>query len=182
MQIGDKDWIDKQLTTRRLNPDLFVKDVPTGYLQLPTGRGFNAEKKQKFMGTLNARFNVGRALQSLGMARQTLYDAIATDPLFREHYLECVERNVDNAEEMLVENATTNKMASAERIFLLKKRRQAIYGDKLEITHAQKDDPALKSLLGKIDEYQLLPKAGTDAVKKSDILDVKEERDGGAQS
>jgi hypothetical protein len=175
MQVGDKDWVEKHLVSRGLTGADLVKDVPTGYLQQPNLKGFNAAKKQKFMGTLNARFNVGKALQSLGMSRATLYDAVAMDPLFREHYIECVERNVDNAEEMLVDNATTNKMASAERIFLLKKRRSQVYGDKLEITASSKEDPLIKALLSKIGEYKILP-TGQDVVRKDDIIDVPEQK------
>jgi hypothetical protein len=168
--VGDNDWVEKHMTARHLTGESLVKHTETGYLELPNGKGFNGEKKRIFMGTLNAKFNVGKALQKLGMARVTLYDAIALDPLFRQHYIECIERNVDNAEEKLIENATENSMASAERMFFLKKRRAAVYGDKLELKLGAASDPLLKSLLGRLDDDKY------DRIPKADIVNVPEQK------
>jgi hypothetical protein len=170
VQDFNDEWAQKHLAQRKMNGLEFVLDKETGYLQRPGAYGFNAEKKHCFMGHLNAKFNIARALKEVGMSRKAFYDALAIDPLFREHYTEAVERHVDNAEEKLIQEAESSAFGASQRMFLLKKRRAAVYGDKLQVTTATQNDPLLKALMSKLNDYDLIPKA--------DVLDVKEEGNG----
>lgn len=165
-----EEWIEKRKKTGDINGSQMVVDKKTGYLQSKRADGLTALQKQSLIGSLNQRWNLAKAMNTAEIkTRRVVYDHIAIDPLFREHFVEACERHIDNAEEMVFDNAENNPRASAERVFLLKKRRAKIYGDTIGLQGGGADEELVKKLAESMSKYTMIP--------KDSVIDVKQDNE-----
>jgi hypothetical protein len=165
-EIMTPEWCERRKETQELSGADMVLDKATGYLQNKRGIGFTAAMKQSFIGSLNQAWNLSKAIKKAGISSsKVVYDHLALDPLFREHYAEALERHVDDAEEFLIDNAKNNQKATAERIFLLKKRRSKVYGDSIELKGGTADESFVKELVSKMGKYTAIPSESVITVK-----------------
>lgn len=168
-RFEDPQWIEKQKKYRGMNGKDLVLHKESGFLEKPDGSGFSAKKKKRFLELKAEEKPDYEALRAVDVTRQGLYGQLAVDPEFRRQYVELDEAFTDDVEMMLKQNAKSNKMASAERIFYLKKKRPEIYADKLQIQQNSNTDDVVNQLMSKMVNYQMIPR---DA-----ILEVKGEID-----
>jgi hypothetical protein len=161
------EWCEGRKKSQKLNGSSMSVNKETGYLERSSGRGLSAEKKRSLIGSLNQRWNLTKAMKTAEISsRKVVYDHLAIDDLFREHYIEAMERHADEAEDLLIENAKTNPRATAERIFFLKKRRSKIYGDSIEIKGAGADEDLVKRLAESMGKY---------VIPKDSVVEIKPE-------
>lgn len=166
-------WIEKTKSQREMTGKDMFRDEKTGFLEKKDKSGFNVAKKVRFLELKKADMPDYEALKVVEVSRPGLYGQIAVDPEFRKAYVDIDETFTDRVEDMLKQNALTNKMATAERIFYLKKKRPQIYADKIEVNHKGSTDETVKELFTKMSQYQLIP--------KQTIIDVKGETDEGKE-
>ncbi len=170
-RVGSESWMEKIKKRREVTGENLIKDPKTGFLERKSGIGFNAKKKQRFLELFAEDKTVQEICKAVETPRNVVYSALAIDPEFRVKYLEIDEGHTDEIERVLRQNAKTNKMASAERIFYLKKKRPHIYGDKLIVSKAS-DDDLVKQLTAKLGDYQLIPK---ESIIEAKVEEIEEE-------
>lgn len=164
--FGSEDWVKHKMATDSYTGEQMVKDPETGFLQRKSAIGFNAQKKVRFLELFaEDSLTVAEICKAVDVGRRIVYQHIALDPEFRKQYMEIDEAHTDQVEKMLRNQAKTNKMASSERIFYLKKKRPQIYADRIQIENKSKTDDSLKGLIDKLDDYQLIPKDSIVEVK-----------------
>lgn len=171
--VGSKEWLEVMRQKEDMTGKTLVKDEKTGLLENKSKKGIKATQKMRFLELFASDdFTFTEACNAVGTSKSMIYSHITVDPLFRQMYIEIDEAHTDKVEQMLRTQAKSNKMASAERIFYLKKKRPQIYADRPDTVTEKREDTVLKALVEKLDNYQLIPKAS--------IVEV--ENDNGNQS
>ena len=156
--VGTPEWCEKAKIKNEVTGEFQHKDPKTGFLEKRSQLGFNAAKKARFIELFaQDALTIFEMCKAVGISRPAVYSAIAVDPEFRRQYIEIDEGHTDEVEKVLRNNAKTNKMASAERIFYLKKKRPQIYADKITIEQGKEED-IVKRLAARMADYQLIPK------------------------
>lgn len=134
--------------TGNFTADSLVEDPETGFLtapetpkhygQLRFGNGagplslFGVERKLKVLKFLLNRFNVGRAMKSVGLSRDTFNNHYAMDVAFRECVDEIRELIVDDTEELRF-NVARTPAGSFDRMCVLNAYRRSTYNPKVQI-------------------------------------------------
>lgn len=137
-----------------------VVDPATGFLTHDgkyATTGFGANDKLKFIAALAETYNVGKACKAARIDHATYNRHLEIDPAFKKAVSEALESHVDDAESELFQNAKRER-GTADRIFLLKNRRKAIYGERqgLGIDRPEMLD-LLANRLMKVVEAEIVP-------------------------
>src|SRR3954469_14061419 len=104
LPLFDEAWCEKRKETQHVTGSQMILNVETGYLESKKKDGLTAHKKRSFIGSLNQKWNISKALKTAEIeSKKAIYDHLAVDALFRQHYLDALERHVDDAEEFLIE-------------------------------------------------------------------------------
>lgn len=90
MAAFDQIWIENRFKNRpKMTGTAMRLDPETGYIEPTTKRGFSASQKATYIKRFEVCNNQRQVAKSVRIDIQTVYDAIALDPHFREEFLRC---------------------------------------------------------------------------------------------
>lgn len=104
--------------------------------------GYSEAVRAKALVAFRETSTVASACASAGISRQTWYEWVATDPAFQEAVTEATEFVTDELEREAIKRAKEGSDTLV--IFLLKSRRRAQYGDRMQVTLTP-DHPQVKA-------------------------------------
>lgn len=107
-------------------------DPVTGFLQSSISPAVTADTKVKILELLRVSGDLSSAARTYGIEPRVIRWHRANDPAFKKALEEVWEEIVDRAEGSVVKNFDKTP---ADRIFMLKTRRAAIYGDRVTQQH-----------------------------------------------
>ncbi len=85
-------WVQNRRRYRKtLNGNKLILDEATGYMTPVVKHGFNAAKRRLFIERLRICKQLSEVCRSIPVHISTIYDAIAIDPLFRQHVNEALK-------------------------------------------------------------------------------------------
>ncbi len=112
----DQIWIDNRFRYRKtLRGSRLRKDDITGYLEPADRRGFSAEMRKTFIDRLRVCSNMADISRSVNINIQSVLDAIAVDPKFRQDVIEA-NKNTQRSKRL---NDELTKLAASEKTQVL---------------------------------------------------------------
>lgn len=112
MSNFDQIWIDRRLRYRKtLKGSRLRRDDVTGYLEPSDRRGFSAQMRKQVVDWFRVCSNMAAISRAVNIDIQSIYDAIAVDPKFREDIRKCNE-NTQRSKQL---NNELVKLAASEK-------------------------------------------------------------------